>query len=116
MEKTTKEEEIQFVGVKKLTIEEQQIVNKLSTQYYPKIKGLVNNLTSLTLMIKTYDNEGARKKYSINLKLTMPSKSLVSDKKAGWDITKALHEAFQALMQEIKSKFRTDSQYDKAYD
>lgn len=108
-------DEIRFVGVKDLTLEEQKVVNELSTHYFKKLKRLVHNHMSLQLMIKTYAKDGARKKYSINLRLTMPSKSLVSNKTTEWDLNKSLHGAYRGLMQEVQNKFRSDNQFSKAY-
>ena len=64
-------EEIQYIGVNELDDNEKEVVDKLSAEYYDKIKRELKNITSLKIHIKTYQTAGGvakKKKFSINVR------------------------------------------------
>jgi len=101
-------EVIQFVGVADLQPEEQAIVNKLSTEYYEKLKRMVNNLASLKVHIKTLNDEGKKKLYDIHTQLQAPTVSFNSTKAQDWDLARTLHKSFQDLEHQINHKLHAD--------
>ena len=101
-------EVIQFVGLSKLKAVEQATVQELATDYFSKIKRGVNNLTNLRLHIKTHDKEGNRKKYSVNLIITVPAHEFVSNRAADWELPRVVHKAFQDVLKQIKHTLHTD--------
>lgn len=107
-------EVIQFVGVSDLAPEEQDIVNKLSTEYFGKIKRSVKNITSLLVHVKLYDTDGTRKKYSVHAKAISPAGTFTSEHAADWDLARAVHMSFKNLENEIKHKLHSDDQHPKA--
>jgi hypothetical protein len=112
------EEIIQFTGVAELSEPDQGMVNKISTEYYQKIKMSMKNLTSVSLHLKTID-KGGKKQYEIMLKVMAPthvieaSNSKDQDK---WDLSRSLHKAYKNLLREIEHKLRTGTQKPKAYE
>ena len=101
-------EVLQFVGVSKLSIEDQDIVQRLSTEYYEKIKRAIKNITSITVHCKCHDKEGNRKKYSFHIHCVCPSKSFESNKHHDFELSKACHKAFKALLKEVQHNFKSD--------
>ena len=51
----------QFVGLRDLSPEDQEIVQRLSTEYYEKIRRDLPTVLGLTVHIKCYEKEGKRK-------------------------------------------------------
>jgi hypothetical protein len=100
------EEIIQFIGVKDLSEDEKEIVNTLSTEYYGKIKRSLKNLTSMVVQVKIYQKEGAKKKYSINVRVIAPTRMIEADKAADWDLARTLHKAFKNIEREIEHMIR----------
>ncbi len=103
-------EEIKFVGLKELSEDDQSKVQKLCTEYYGKIRRMLKNQVSITVQFKQYDKEGNRTKYSINIKASAPTRIFTSNKEADWDVSKALHKAFEDLETQIEHTFHTDYQ------
>lgn len=102
-------DQIQFVGLKELEDVDQEMVQKLCTEYYGKIKRMLNNEVDVKVHIKTYKEEGARHKYSINISANAPTVKFDASKqsqKATWDLASAVHEQFKGLMREIEHHFK----------
>ena len=57
---------IQCTGVDELDEQEKVIVNKLANEYYQKYVRTLNNVTSLQIHIKTYNDDGKQRKFSIH--------------------------------------------------
>ncbi len=110
------EEVIQFIGVRELEPEEQQVVSNLSTEYYQKLKRSVKNFTSLAVHVKTHNKGGAKKKFSVHIRLIAPTHIIESRKAAAdWDLARTLHKAFKNIENEVKDKLHTDDQRPKTY-
>lgn len=103
------EEVIQFIGVNELSEDEQLIVNTLATEYYGKIKRALKNLTSMAVHVKTYKKEGAKKKFSINIRAIAPTGIFESKMAADWDLARTLHKAFKNIEHEIEHKLMVSS-------
>ena len=110
------QEILQFVGLKALTAEEQDIVNRLSTPYFEKIKRAARNLTNIKVHIKCYEKEGDKKKYSIHVHVKIPTHAIIeSCKSHDYELQKSIHAAFQDVQAQLKHKLRTDDQKPKPY-
>lgn len=112
-------DEIAFDGLKSLSISEKALLNRLSTEYFQKIKRMVDNLVALRVKVKTYEKGGEKKKYSIDINVFMPNKnSFNSNKTSDWDFAKALHKAFRDVMVHIKDKLHVTSgrKWKKSYE
>lgn len=103
-------EQIQFVGLNDLDAEEQYTVQKLSAEYYQKIKrGLKNDLT-LLVHIKCYDKGGKRKKYCIHVRCLSPIKKTIESCRAHeWDLPRAVHKAFTDIQNQVRHTFKSDT-------
>ncbi len=105
-------ETIRYVGLDGLNQEEKAILNKLSTEYFQKIKRLTKNITSIIVHIKLYNNDGKedkRKKYSIHVRALAPTRIFESTKAADWDFARTLHKAFNDIEHEIKHKMKIET-------
>ncbi|MBI4146651.1 hypothetical protein HY489_04925 [Candidatus Woesearchaeota archaeon] len=105
----TKEEIIQFVGVSSLAPSEQEVVQILTTEYFDKIKRAVHNMTNLTVHVKAHNAEGNRKKYSLHVRVQVPTKNTFESCNADdWELPRAVHKAFEDVQSQIRHKLHTD--------
>lgn len=107
------EEVIQFTGVKELRESEQESVNKLSTEYYQKIKMLAKNLTSLSVHIKTIEKGGKKRQFDIKIKMISPTHMIEANNEKdqdNWDLSRSLHKTFNSILSEMEHKMRVHDQ------
>jgi len=102
------QEVIQFVGVNCLSAEEQEVIQRLTTENYEKIKRDLRNITNMTVHVKCYEKEGNRKKYSMHVKVIAPTKEFNSSKADDWELPRALHKAFNDIRSQIQHRMHTD--------
>lgn len=109
-------EVIQFIGVADLDEAEQEIVKRLSTEYYEKIKIALHNLTSMAVHVKTQKDdadegkEKSRKKFSIKVRAIAPTHVFESAHASDWDLARTLHKAFKNIEHEIEHKLKVSDQ------
>lgn len=107
---------IQFVGVNKLDAEQQALVSKLSTESFEKFTRLLKNIEQMIVHIKSYEQEGKRKKFSLHVRLKAPTMAVIeSCKSHDFDLARALHKAFDDIRAQIEHKFHTGTRQ-KAYE
>jgi cytoplasmic iron level regulating protein YaaA (DUF328/UPF0246 family) len=104
---------IQFKGLKELEDDEKEILNQVSTEYYPKIKKKLHNTASVELHIKAHSKQGSKKKYSVHLKVIAPTKIFESESD-DWDLVRTLRKAYEAMLVELEKAFKKDSALKKA--
>jgi hypothetical protein len=114
-------EVIQFIGLKELLPEEQDLVQSLTTKGYEKIKRDLRNTTSLLVHVKRYKKAAAteekRQKYSVHVKVVAATRRpIVSCKAHDWELARALHKAFNDIRNQLKHAFYTDETRPKPYD
>lgn len=107
---------IQFIGLTELDPDEQHVVQDLATEYYDKVQRSVKEVTSLVIHIKQHAKGGARKKYSVHIRVDAPSFVFESTKANDWDLAKTVHKAFQDVENGIKHKFHTEKGYKRPYE
>jgi hypothetical protein len=121
-------EEIQYIGADQLTEGEKDTLNKLSAEYYDKIKRMLKNEVSVVIQIKEYKKAAPkkkeelgeyqkqkRKKYALHIKVVAPTTIFEEKHAADWDFARTLHKAFKNLEREIQHKLHTDNQKSKSY-
>lgn len=102
-------EVIEVIGTDNLNTAEKKTADELLGRYYPKIKRKTKSATKLKLQVKTYDKDGPKKKYSLNLTANTPMiKFEATD--WDWDFARALHKVLNKLLTEIEHKFHTSEQ------
>ena len=101
---------VQFKGLSTLDDKERAILDKLAPEYYEKIKGyFLKNLVQMEIHFKAYNEEGKKRKFSINIKAVAPTrKTYVSNKASDWDFARTLHKAFKDLETQIKKSLKVD--------
>lgn len=117
------QEIIQFVGLKDLSAEEQNTVQNITSEAFGKLKRKTKNLTSLVIHIKAHDKTTSKgtektkgkKKYSVHIKVAVPSKIFTSTKAVDWDLNRVIHQAFENVQGQIIHRFKDDVSYKKPY-
>jgi len=98
---------IRYQGLKGLGTDEKANVEKICTDYHPKIERAMGKSASIKVQIKTHDDEGKKKKYSVTLNVIAADKVYTSHL-ADWDLSRVLHKTFKYLNREILKKKKTD--------
>jgi len=112
-------EPIQFIGLNDLEKTDQDMVQKLATEYYDKIQREFRNITSLVIHIKNYGKGGHRPKYSVHIRAVAPTKIFDSSKSkqtATWDLASAMHQSFKNLERQIQHVYHTERGWKKEYE
>ena len=102
------QEIIQFIGLKELSLEEQELLKEITERESAKIKRQINNLTSLIVQVKKYAKSGSKPKYAFHIRLIAPTKTIESCKAHDWDFARALRKALHDLSCQIEHTFKTD--------
>ena len=76
----------------------------------------MKNLTNMKVHIKTYQKEGAKKKYSVHIQVSYPGGILESCKSHDFELPRAVHKSFDDIRTQIKHKFHSDTNRGKAYE
>jgi ribosome-associated translation inhibitor RaiA len=100
---------IQFIGVSELAPEEQAVVSRLSTEHYEKLNRILkNNIENMTVHVKCYAKEGEKKKFSLHVRVKIPSHAVIeSCKSHDFDLARALHKSFDDLRTQVEHRFHT---------
>ena len=99
---------LEFTGLGELEPLEQTIVKGIAQDYYPILQRDVHNDVDILVHVKSYEKEGNRSKYSIHLKLVYAGRVLNVDGVHDWDLPKGVHQAFVAMLNLVRHKFRLD--------
>ena len=99
---------IEFTGLKELEPLEQTIVKGIAQEYFPILQRDLHNDIDLLVHVKPYTKGGNRVKYSVHLKLVYAGNVINVDKVHDWDLPKAVHESFVALLNISKKQFVGD--------
>ena len=97
---------IRFIGLKKLNDGQQAAINKISNKYYQKIARNLKKDVDVDLQVKIDDTAGKRERFTIKIRIDQPS-VLINANSSDWDLNKALHKAFEAVLREIEHKFKS---------
>lgn len=100
--KNESEELIQYIGVKDLSDDERGVVDKLTSEYFDKVKRAFNNITKLVVHVKSYAGGGKRKKFSMHIRCLSPMGLIESCKTHDWDLPRALHKSFNDVIGQIE--------------
>lgn len=100
---------VEYTGLHKLEPLEQTIVKGISEEYYPKVKREAKNDIDLLVHVKSHHKTGNRAKYSVHVKMIYATKTMNIDHVADWDLPKAVHEAFVALMNLTRGELKNSS-------
>jgi hypothetical protein len=100
---------MEFTGLKGLEPLEQTIVKGIAQEYLPILERDVHSDIDVLVHVKSYNKGGNRTKYSIHLKLIYAGNVIDVNKVHDWDLPKGVHEAFVALINIAKKKFRNDT-------
>ncbi len=110
---------VRYSGTDVLTSEEKRILDKLSAEYFEKMKRSIKNIAEVIIHIKAYEEEGRRKKFSIDLRVNSPIlKTLISTRSHDWDFSRAVHKAFHDIESQLSTRLHLQSGrgYKKPYE
>ena len=101
------QENSQFVGLKELSDDEQEVIRNLSLEQYGKFLRLVPNMEGMVVHIRVYEKESAKKKYAVHVRVNIPSKSILeSCKSHDWELPASLHKSFEDIEHQMQHKFK----------
>lgn len=99
-------EKIKIVGIEEVkNDEEKEVIGKLSSEYYEKIKRGLNNDFDLVVHLKTYNKGGKQKEWEIKAKIEGISSGFKATE-SDWDLARTLHKVFQDLQRQIERRFK----------
>ena len=112
---------IQYKGLDSLDEGERATLDRLSSEYYDKIKShFLKNIVQMEIHVKAYEQRRLirkRKKYSIDVKVTAPMKKVYTSNNASdWDFARTLHKAFNDIENQIKKSLHTDKSHPRPRD
>jgi len=102
-------EEAEVIGLEKLDENERNLLIKILTENYIKIQRKVKNDVKFKVQIKTYKNDGPKKKYSVNFTAVTPMKSFKASE-ADWEFPKVMHNIINKILTEVEHEFRASEQ------
>lgn len=103
------QEIIQYIGLKELPLEEQNLVREITEQEYHKIKRKIKNILTLTVHLKKYDKSGSKPKYAFHIKAIAPTTTIDSCKAHDWDLARSLRKSLHDLLCQIEHTFHDDT-------
>ncbi len=101
---------IKYKGINELDVSEATLekAKNIISQYSEKIGYLVKNEYEVIVHFKEYEKGGTKQKFSVNVRVNFPGGTIGSDRGHGWDLTNALHDAFTAIENQLRNKWRDD--------
>ena len=111
----TKQSIIRYIGLKDLEDIDQDVVTRLTEEYFPKIQIIVKHIMEMVVHIKRYKKTGHRSKWAVHVRAQTPSHVFESTKAADWELPRTMHKAFKDLESQVKHKFRSGNLMTKAH-
>jgi hypothetical protein len=105
-------EGIQFAGMNDLSVDEQDIIQSLATEYHGKIKRQVQNLTDLVVHAQVAggkEGKDKRKRFTLHVRALSPGQHFESSKCDDYELPRAAHRCFEEILSQIQHKLRTDA-------
>ena len=93
---------IQAIGFPELDEMDYAYADQRLGELYDKAQKLVNNTVLLTFHLKTHNDSGLRKKYSINAHLSIPGQEFTA-KQVGWKFRLVFQDTIKTLENEIRN-------------
>lgn len=101
---------VRYAGIEVLSSEEKRILDKLSAEYFEKLKRSIKNIAEVIIHVKAYKEEGKRKKFSIDVRVNSPMlKTLTSTRSHDWDFSRAIHKAFHDIESQLATRMHLQS-------
>lgn len=97
---------INFVGLEQTMLKERQKkhLKEIASYEANKLQRLIDSQFNLTLLIKEFDKESKKQRYSIGMKVVYPGKVLNSERsqRDTWDVKSALKKAFDSVKNNLE--------------
>ncbi len=101
-------QEIQYIGTKDLSPEEQETIQNISEEQWHKIQRIHKSVLGMTVHVKTAEKTGAKKRYDIHLRLSVLGKEHIESCAASdYDLRTALHKSYEDITHQVEHKLRT---------
>ena len=101
---------IRYTGLNDLSPSNQMYLQKYADRHIKNILRKTKMATSLRILVKSYDNEGTRRKYVIDVTTVLPEKKNFRAEKDDYQFEVAVKKVFDALEFEIGHKLHSDEQ------
>jgi len=99
---------IRYIGLNDLGAEEKTTVNKLTDEYFQRLKRDMHNELQLVVHVKVlHQKESKRKEYHMEARAEAPTQIFESSNE-DWNIEVCTHDLFRKLEKEIKHKFHSE--------
>lgn len=98
-------QKITYKGLKKLDSFDISKIQTLVSRYFPKIERHFSNAT-LTIDVKKAAVTGKRARYTVLLRVSAPTKVILTAKHMDWELQRAIHRAFDNLKNEARHRFK----------
>lgn len=102
--------EIFIKGLEKLGKEDKFRAEELLNQYIFKIERMLKSEIELKIVLKEYEKDGNRKKYSISAKV-LSSENIFKAKDFDWNLPRLIHKVMNKLETEIEHKLHVSEQH-----
>ena len=102
--------DIRYTGLNDLNPSHQMYLQKYAERHVKNILRKTKMDTSLRILVKSYDKEGARRKYVVDVTTVLPNKKNFRAEKDDYLFENAVKKVFDALEFEIGHKLHSDQQ------
>ncbi|HJZ18634.1 MAG TPA: HPF/RaiA family ribosome-associated protein [Candidatus Nanoarchaeia archaeon] len=102
--------ELQTIDFDLLDESDKRDFSRLFNEYSKKIGRKLKNISSFIVHIKEYNKSGMRKKFSIHVRVIVPTR-MIEAEAFDWDFKRALHKVFKKLEEEIERRFRVSNEH-----
>ena len=108
------EKKITILPVKNVSLlddEEKKIMDRLLLEYSKRIQRLIKNDIIIEAIIKFYNTEGTRKKYSFHV--MVHGIHYFEADYSDWDLARTIHKTLNKLLNELEHRFHSSDQNSK---
>jgi|SRR3989344_1632148 len=97
---------IRYTGINDLSPSHQMYLQKYADRHVQNILRKTKMATSLRILVKSFNNEGSRKKFVVDVTTALPEKKNFRAEKDDYLFENAVKKVFDALEFEIEHKLR----------
>jgi len=96
---------LELVDFDIVPIEHQEKIKEILDKEFEAVKKLLPKVEGIRVHFKSYNNEGGRKKFSLNIFVDQPGKPIIVDKNViDWDPIIALNKGIEKLRFELEKE------------
>ena len=101
-------QKITYKGLRNLDSLDINKIQTLVNKNFLKVQRFFSN-AALTVDIKKASATGKRARYTIILRVSAPTKTIVNGEHTDWDLQRTVHKAFDNIFNSAKHKYKSDA-------